>query len=404
MEDKDVSRTRRYTLSGSAQRPPFSPLSPVHRSCIAPEEGCREGEGRWNSEAQETQPAEARTGGDLSALEQEEWVKVSWKKGECREEIKLIAEASGLAFDDARIVALRLYNHFNWLLQLQERSEQLLVVIGRERRLFLTLVRNEALALSQASATHKAMAGRDEAAKTGSYGAAEGGGCDTTKEQFNRYVKGMCVVCNEGSFDQVLDLLFRAYSTARDDCTITRNEMAAILSKHVVYEDSEGLYLKFFWCVAVNNMRSSFAETPWEREPMDITHSSSSADCPNVRRHQTLTCAKTCAKPQQDPTEEKDRVYRWLKRQFVHLAPTTSRTTNLGTATTMIASSGHVAAAGKYQEGGGCVSWDSARELLRRGPQRLMDSLAVDLPCLSKDLWSADLVDLGRTNLMSSLQ
>lgn len=76
----------------------------MNRSCTAPEEGCREGEGRWKSEAQETQLAEARTGGDLSALEQEEWVKVSWKKGECRKEIKLIAEASGLAFDDARIV------------------------------------------------------------------------------------------------------------------------------------------------------------------------------------------------------------------------------------------------------------------------------------------------------------
>ncbi|CAN0563745.1 unnamed protein product, partial [Ectocarpus sp. 12 AP-2014] len=96
MEDKDVlpayksSGTRRYTLSGSAKRQPFSPLSPVHRSCSAPEEGCREGEGRWKSEAQETPLAEARTGRDLSALEQEEWVKVSWKKGECREEIKLI--------------------------------------------------------------------------------------------------------------------------------------------------------------------------------------------------------------------------------------------------------------------------------------------------------------------------
>lgn len=31
-------------------------------------------------------------------------MKVSWRKGECREEIKLIAEASGMAFDEARIV------------------------------------------------------------------------------------------------------------------------------------------------------------------------------------------------------------------------------------------------------------------------------------------------------------
>ncbi|CAN0056450.1 unnamed protein product [Ectocarpus fasciculatus] len=344
MEDSEVcpasklSGTRRCTLAGSTQRPPFSPLSPVHHSCTAPEEACREGEKRRKSEAQETPQVEARTGGDLSALEHEEWVKVSWKKGECREEIKLIAEASGLAFDDARIVALRLYNHFNWLPQLQERSEQLLAVVGRERRLSLTLVRNEALVTPQAPTTQRAMAGRVETAKT----AAEGGGCDTTKEQFNRYVKGMCVVCNEGSFDQVLDLLFRAYSTARDDCTITRNEMAAILSKHVVYEDSE------------------------------------------------------------DPTEEKDRVYRWLKRQFLHLAPTASRTANVGTSSNTNTSSCDVA--GRHQDGGGCISWDSARELLRRGPQRLVDSLVVDLPCLSKDLWSADLVDLGRTNLMSSLQ
>lgn len=41
--------------------------------------------------------------------------------------------------------ALRLYNHFNWLPQLQERSEQLLAVVGRERRLSLSLVRKGAL-------------------------------------------------------------------------------------------------------------------------------------------------------------------------------------------------------------------------------------------------------------------
>lgn len=47
------------------------------------------------------------------------------------------------------------------------------------------------------------------------------------------------MVCNEGSFDQMLDVLLRAYSVARDDRTITRNEMAAILAKHVLYEGSE---------------------------------------------------------------------------------------------------------------------------------------------------------------------
>ena len=42
-----------------------------------------------------------RQSGDVAA---EEWVKVSWKKGECRDEIKLVAEASGLGFDAAQIV------------------------------------------------------------------------------------------------------------------------------------------------------------------------------------------------------------------------------------------------------------------------------------------------------------
>lgn len=42
--------------------------------------------------------------GDLKAVEREEWVKTTWKKGERREEIKLTAEASGLAFDDASMV------------------------------------------------------------------------------------------------------------------------------------------------------------------------------------------------------------------------------------------------------------------------------------------------------------
>lgn len=47
------------------------------------------------------------------------------------------------------------------------------------------------------------------------------------------------MVCNEGSFGHILDVLFRAYAVARDDRTITRNEMATILAKHVIYEDSE---------------------------------------------------------------------------------------------------------------------------------------------------------------------
>lgn len=45
------------------------------------------------------------------------------------------------------------------------------------------------------------------------------------------------MVCNEGGFDQILDVLFRTYSRATGGRTITRTEMAAILAKHVMYEE-----------------------------------------------------------------------------------------------------------------------------------------------------------------------
>lgn len=65
------------------------------------------------------------------------------------------------------------------------------------------------------------------------------------KDQFNRYIRGLCVICNEGSFDQMLDVLFRGYAVARNDGTISRREMAAILANHVVYDDSEVMMRPF---------------------------------------------------------------------------------------------------------------------------------------------------------------
>lgn len=56
---------------------------------------------------------------------------------------------------------------------------------------------------------------------------------------FTRYVRGLCALCTEGSFEQTLDILFMAYSTARNDGMICRTEMAAILAKHAVYDDCE---------------------------------------------------------------------------------------------------------------------------------------------------------------------
>ncbi|CAM9119499.1 unnamed protein product, partial [Sphacelaria rigidula] len=46
------------------------------------------------------------------------------------------------------------------------------------------------------------------------------------------------------------------------------------------------------------------------------------------------------------------------------------------------------------------ISWENARAVLRRGPHDLQDSLVVDLPRLSKDLWAADLADAQRTSLL----
>lgn len=57
--------------------------------------------------------------------------------------------------------------------------------------------------------------------------------------EFGRYVRGLCSLCTEGSFDQSFDLLLRAYSVARSDRMISRHELASIVAKHVVYDGQE---------------------------------------------------------------------------------------------------------------------------------------------------------------------
>ncbi|CAM9686762.1 unnamed protein product [Scytosiphon promiscuus] len=326
--------TRRRSLPSTVPYQPSSSLARVQqRPGTVPAGTGRGGGGRRTSELRDPELTAALPR-DLKDVEREEWVKASWKKGECREEIKLIAEASGLTFDDARTVTLRLYNHFKWLPQLRQRSEQLSAVVGRERRLSLSLVRKEALA--------PAIRGSGEDSAVGDVGNGNTHGTSEAKGQFGSYIRGVCVICNEGSFDQTLDVLFRAYSRARGGHTITRTEMAAILAKHVIYEDSE------------------------------------------------------------DPAVTRERVYRWLKRQFIDLTASSS-TVGLTTATEDITASVGVTDA-RRDARGGFICWDSARELLRRSPFGLETSLAVDLPCLSKDLWTADLLDMGRTSIASSLQ
>lgn len=91
----------RSTLLGGVRRRPTSPLSPVSRTYNAvPARESRGGEPLRTGEAAVAVLADRRSG-DVAP---EEWVKVSWKKGECRDEIKLVAEAAGLGFEAAQIV------------------------------------------------------------------------------------------------------------------------------------------------------------------------------------------------------------------------------------------------------------------------------------------------------------
>lgn len=61
---------------------------------------------------------------------------------------------------------------------------------------------------------------------------------------FHGYVRGLCFLCQAGTYDQVLDFLFRVYSTAREERVIGRAELAAILENHVVYDDFEVGHLR----------------------------------------------------------------------------------------------------------------------------------------------------------------
>lgn len=52
--------------------------------------------------------------------------------------------------------------------------------------------------------------------------------------------------------------------------------------------------------------------------------------------------------------------------------------------------------------GGPFISWERARELLCRRPHFSENCLAIDLPSLSKDLWSADLADVRSTEVVAT--
>lgn len=71
----------------------------------------------------------------------------------------------------------------------------------------------------------------------GSCGSADARGVN--QGDFSCYVRGLCTLCREGTFDQVLSLMLRVYSTAREEQLIGRAELAAILESHIVYDDFE---------------------------------------------------------------------------------------------------------------------------------------------------------------------
>ncbi|CAN0211039.1 unnamed protein product, partial [Pylaiella littoralis] len=86
----------------------------------------------------------------------------------------------------------------------------LLSVVGRERRLSLSLVRHEALVQGARRLSRDSSAGSVGSDKPGGVqGDATDLPCEAakervgkTKDQFNRYVRGLCFICKEGSFDQ----------------------------------------------------------------------------------------------------------------------------------------------------------------------------------------------------------
>lgn len=50
------------------------------------------------------------------------------------------------------------------------------------------------------------------------------------------------------------------------------------------------------------------------------------------------------------------------------------------------------------------ISWESALDLLKRGPHCLEISLAIHLPYLARDFWDRDLIDMNKTVVTASLQ
>ncbi|CAM9119577.1 unnamed protein product [Sphacelaria rigidula] len=235
---------RRKTLPG-LRRPRGSAYADLSRPDTVPVKGGRSIRPFFTSDLGRGNTREG-PGVDNGSCFGDEWMKASWRKGECRQEIKLVAAVSGLTFDEARIVALRLYNHFHWLSQLHKRSEHLRILVGKEKRHLHSVTQQKQKPPTGKSPsregvdTDKGFDCRQEGAVSeddGSCGSADARGVN--QGDFSCYVRGLCTLCREGTFDQVLSLMLRVYSTAREEQLIGRAELAAILESHIVYDDFE---------------------------------------------------------------------------------------------------------------------------------------------------------------------
>lgn len=86
-----------------------------------------------------------------------------------------------------------MYNHFNWLPELQERSEQLLSIVGREKRLSLSLARQEPLVRADRQLPPDSSAGSVGGDKEGGVqgdatGRCESGGDKKSAESTQKYL------------------------------------------------------------------------------------------------------------------------------------------------------------------------------------------------------------------------
>ncbi|CAM9678916.1 unnamed protein product [Ascophyllum nodosum] len=102
-----------------------------------------------------------------------------------------------------------------------------------------------------------------------------------------------------------------------------------------------------------------------------------------------------------DPQAEKERTYRWLKRQFILLGTTSSKTSKDTNAEDVRCALTSPKTASR-NFGDAFISWETARNLLRQWQRSSESSLAIDLPSLSKDMWSADLADVESTRIVAS--